>query len=74
MDGWLAVHHANALGVESYSRARIAALLGQRERATELLHLALDQGFGRLGLHMREPEFESLRGFAPYESLIRRRD
>jgi len=54
-------------------RARIAALLGEREQATGLLEQALSQG-ANLGygpwLH-RDVDFESLRDYPPFQELMR---
>jgi serine/threonine-protein kinase len=68
MDAWLAgrSHSADA----TYSRARLAALRGDAERAVELLRQAFDQGLRhRMYLHL-DPDFESLRHYAPYSTLI----
>jgi predicted Zn-dependent protease len=69
MDRWLAAH-AGTGGIETLARARIAALLGQRERAVTLLRQAFDKGQGRVFVHF-DPDFESLRGFAPFDDLLR---
>jgi DNA-binding SARP family transcriptional activator len=68
-DLWLAAH-VHRGGFATHGRARIAFLLGQRARAVELLHLALDQGFGRLTL-TRDPDLARLRGYRPYDDLVR---
>jgi tetratricopeptide (TPR) repeat protein len=68
MDAWLAgrPHSANA----TYSRARLAALRGDGKRAVELLRQAFDQGLKwRMYLHL-DPDFESLRHYTPYSTLI----
>jgi tetratricopeptide (TPR) repeat protein/TolB-like protein len=58
-------------GTHTVDRARIAALLGDREQAVALLRQAFVEGQrGWLMLHF-EPDFESLRGFPPFEELIR---
>jgi Flp pilus assembly protein TadD/TolB-like protein/predicted Ser/Thr protein kinase len=58
-------------GINTLDRARIAALLGDREQAVALLRQAFVEGQrGWLMLHF-EPDFESLRGFPPFEELIR---
>ena len=59
-------------GHVTYARARIASLLGQRERAVELLRRAFSQGlmYGMSGLH-RDKDLESLRGYPPFEDLLR---
>ena len=53
-------------------RARIAAALGDRERAVELLRGSLARGHWYTWLDLRAvPEFESLRGYAPFDELVR---
>jgi TolB-like protein len=65
LDQWLAGHHA------TYNRVRLAALLGDRERAVTLLREVLDHGFkGRMFIHI-DPDLDSLRGYPPYEELMR---
>jgi hypothetical protein len=58
-------------GVHTNWRARIAAVLGERERATALVADALQQGqvYGP-ELHS-VPDFETLRDFPPYRELMR---
>ena len=58
-------------GLASWTRARIAAALGDSDRAIELLEDAFSRGAGwsqRLDLH-RDPAFDSLRGIAGFERL-----
>jgi hypothetical protein len=61
-------------GVNTYERFRIAAQLGEKERAVDLLRTAMAQGFilswESTGLH-QEPLFESLRGYPPFEEVVR---
>jgi hypothetical protein len=60
-------------GLPEWLRARIAAALGEREAAVGLLRDAFARGatWGfRFDLH-RDPAFESLRGYAPFEQLTR---
>jgi hypothetical protein len=54
-------------------RARIAALLGDREEATALLRPALDQGhdYGYTVWVHRDPDLESLHDFPPCQELVR---
>ncbi len=63
-------------GQATYWRACMAALLGQRDRAVDLLARALDAGYAYqvrfLNPHM-EPSFAALRGYAPFEQLLRPR-
>ena len=61
-----------------YWRARIAALLGDRDGAVALLRQAIAQGIScavRWGPGIedchREMDFESLRGYAPFDELLR---
>jgi tetratricopeptide (TPR) repeat protein len=76
MEEWLAPRagthgQASIVGGEAtYARARIAALLGQRERAVSLLRRAFDEGHGKIFVHF-DPDLESLRGYAPYDELLR---
>ncbi len=54
-------------------RARIAAVLGQHERAVQLLREAISQGFRwdfRWGGHL-ETDFESLRDYEPFQELVK---
>jgi hypothetical protein len=62
-------------GAARWARARIAATLGDRAAATDLLRDAFARGApwaARLDLH-RDPAFESLRGHPPFEELRRPR-
>jgi hypothetical protein len=53
------------------ARARIAALLGNKEEAVQLLRESFDHGLeGKMFLHT-DPDFESLLDFPPYRELIR---
>ena len=79
LDQWLAAHGSDSRGRATYvfrgratyARARMAALLGKRERAVALLRQAFDEGLhGRRSLHI-DPDFESLRDYPPYQELIR---
>ena len=58
------------IGGKSIWRSRIAAALGLRGEAVRLLRQAHAEGarYG-IGIH-RYPEFETLRGFGPYEELM----
>jgi tetratricopeptide (TPR) repeat protein len=58
-------------GQWAYSRARIAADLGDRESAVRLIKEALAQGMSFGAAVHREPEFISLRGYAPFDALLR---
>ena len=54
-------------------RARIAAVRGDRERAVSLLRDAVSRGAVH-ALDHTDPALESLRGYPPYEDLIRPRE
>lgn len=70
------------LGTAAFWRACIAARLGERDRAVDLLARARTQGqwlfqnamnrryFHVLGAHV-EPSFDHLRGYAPFDALVR---
>ncbi len=60
-----------ARGRTTLWRARIAALIGERDEAVELLRRAFAQGlaFG-LWVHL-DPDLEPLRGYPPYEEVVR---
>jgi len=52
-------------------RARIAAVLGEREEAVALLRRGFAEGL-RYGIWLhRDPDLEPLHGFQPYEDLVR---
>jgi hypothetical protein len=88
MDRWLVRTNARSKSVVlgwsvNYERARLAAILGERERAMALLHQAVKeggfpdgghdgQGHG-LGPHS-DPDFESLRDYPPFQKLMRPED
>jgi tetratricopeptide (TPR) repeat protein len=67
-----------SLGKNSYWRARIAALLGDRDGAVSRLREALTRGMtctyhfgvGTEDCH-RDMDFESLRGYPPFDELLR---
>jgi hypothetical protein len=66
-------------GQNTHARAQIAAILGERELAVSLLHDAFAEGlrFDMYGPYRLRsfnhalPEFASLRGYPPYEELLR---
>jgi tetratricopeptide (TPR) repeat protein/TolB-like protein len=59
-------------GVHTYYRAQIAAVLGDRERAVALLRDALAQGAADPWDHLHsEPAFASLRGYPPFDEVLR---
>jgi tetratricopeptide (TPR) repeat protein/TolB-like protein len=68
----------NARGLPFYWRARLAARAGNRERAVDLLRRAVADGLWFGGFNSptydygrSEPEFATLRGYAPYEQLLK---
>jgi DNA-binding SARP family transcriptional activator/tetratricopeptide (TPR) repeat protein len=71
-DAWLArALKVRPRGSHTIWRARIASLLGEKERAVSLIHEAIGQGYTRrYYLHWRE-DFEGLRGYQPFEEAIR---
>jgi len=66
-------------GRSSLWQARIAAVLGQRDRAVALLRRSMAEGQPctlRTGINLvqdchRDMDFESLRGYAPFDELLR---
>jgi tetratricopeptide (TPR) repeat protein len=80
-DAWLSqVNPRHRRGEISVWRARIAAALGERERAVKLLQQAFSEGqtqdyFGMYGPGMtwfrRDPHFDLLREFPPFIALMR---
>jgi tetratricopeptide (TPR) repeat protein len=62
---------APSTGWSTYLRACIAALLGEKEQAMVLLHEAIDQGFRDFESLRRHMDLETLRGYPPFEELVR---
>lgn len=67
----------NSRGLPLYWRARIAARAGEKERAVALLRQAIAGGLWFGGFNSpsfdfgrSEPEFATLRGYAPYDELV----
>lgn len=58
------------LGGSTYQRARIHALLGDRETAVELLRAAMRQGIDFPSVHA-DLAFASLRDYGPYQELLK---
>ena len=58
------------LGSDPYHLAGIAALLGDRDRAVDLLEQALQSGASRIPLHWAGP-FDRLRGYYRFDALRR---
>jgi len=70
-DGLAALDRPYLWGSNTLWRARIAALLGDREQAVELLRQSFNEGNSlRLDLH-RDIDFESLREYPPFQELMR---
>lgn len=68
-----AVNEPYLHGLVPVWRARIAALLGDREQAVRLLHDAFREGWRHGTWLHRDVDLESLRGFGPYRDLVRPR-
>jgi TolB-like protein/tetratricopeptide (TPR) repeat protein len=69
MEAWLRTDPDNAH--MTYAQARIAAILGDRQKAVALLRHAFELGLnGRMFVHV-DPDFEALRDYPPYRELIR---
>jgi predicted Zn-dependent protease len=74
-----ALKHATALsqvgsepgGLVELRRARLAAVLGQRDQAVELLRDAFARGLSMSTPLHRDMDLESLRGYAPFDELMR---
>lgn len=71
----------NSRGMPLYWRARIAARAGDKVRAVELLQQAVARGLwladfqaGASDYGRFEPEFAKLRGYAPYDALLKPKD
>ena len=60
-------------GTHTRWRAAIAAALGSREDAVRLLQQAYDEGMELGYYHHRDPEWESLRDYRPYQEFVRAR-
>jgi len=68
----------NSRGLQAYWRARIAARAGDKSRAVELLREAVSGGLWFGGFNSptfeygrSEADFATLRGYAPYDDLVR---
>jgi serine/threonine-protein kinase len=69
-DRQLASDHPYVRGEHTRWRARMAAVLGNRVLAVQLLKQAADEGI-LIGIEMHgEMDFESLRGYPPFEAFI----
>jgi predicted Zn-dependent protease len=58
-------------GAQTYWRARIAALLGMKEEAVELLRQSFSQGKEYDVFLIQEADFEPLRDYAPFKELMK---
>jgi tetratricopeptide (TPR) repeat protein len=58
-------------GHPTYWRARIAALLGDKEGAVQLLQEAIKQGLDYQNLYSVPQDFESLQDFPPFQQLMK---
>jgi len=58
-------------GAQTYWRARIAALLGMKEEAVELLRQSFSQGKEYDVSLIQEADFEPLRDYAPFRELMK---
>jgi tetratricopeptide (TPR) repeat protein/tRNA A-37 threonylcarbamoyl transferase component Bud32/TolB-like protein len=63
----------NIDGVHVAGQAEIAAALGERDEAVRLLRRAFDVGYGYSVAIHREPAFQDMWGYAPWENLVRPR-
>ncbi len=59
------------LGIHTYWRANIAAILGQKEQAVTLLTRALAQGRAYGSYLLNNMNFEPLRDYKPFQELLR---
>jgi hypothetical protein len=67
----LAQAPSNPGGAMELRRAQLAALLGDRDQAVEFLRAGLARGLSMsLALH-RQMDLESLRGYAPFDELMK---
>jgi len=74
MDAWLASHISPDNGRTSLARARMAAIYGNRGRATELLSQSLHEGLtSAMHLHF-DPDLIELRSMPAYRALFAFRD
>lgn len=71
-----ALHRPYLFGQDTYQRALVAAQLGDRDQAVDLLRRAVSEGlvFGETttfaGVFAEEIALEPLRGYAPFEELM----
>ena len=71
IDTWLQSQEGKFLrGTHTRWRAAIAAALGDRRGALQLLHQAHQEGMGLGWDHHRDPEWEPLRDYQPYREMM----
>jgi len=72
MDRWLMqLDRPYLRGANTRWRAAISAALGNRARAVQLLHQAMEEGMVLGYNHYHDPEWETLRDYEPYQVLMR---
>jgi serine/threonine-protein kinase len=69
-EAWLAAQHDP---VATTGRARIALLLGDRDRPIALLRQAVDEGLSTFFFLHLDPDFAVLRDYPPYRELVKPR-
>ena len=69
-----AIDRPYLFGAHTLWQARIAAMLGERDEAVRLLRRAFDERVSHGLWTHRDIYFESLRGYEPFEALIRPRE
>jgi TolB-like protein/tetratricopeptide (TPR) repeat protein len=77
VDRWLAdLKDPYLRGVHTLDRSRLAAILGDRDRAVELYRQAQDEGLGYLMCCQphADPDFDSVRDYPPFQELTRPKD
>jgi hypothetical protein len=71
-DRWLEqLDHPFLRGAHTRWRAAIAVALGDRAGAVQLLEQAIQEGMELGYYHHRDPEWETLRDYRPYQELMR---
>ena len=58
-------------GSHTYRRARIASLLGEKQRAVDLLHQALREGYGFSIYVIQDQDFLPLKDFPPFQEFLK---
>ncbi len=65
-----AINDKYGRGENIFGQAEIAALLGDKPRAVQLLRIAISRGVTYPSLHV-VPAFVTLKGFAPFDELLK---